>query len=125
VIDGRITPAGVPALCERARALCEGSNTGVVVCDVAALADPDAATVDALARLQLAVRRLGCRIALWRVADALRDLVVLMGLGDVLPPLGPRSALEGLEGIEARREAEEREQALRVEEEADPGDPAA
>jgi glucose-6-phosphate dehydrogenase assembly protein OpcA len=41
----------------------------------------------------------------------------LMGLADVLPALGP-SAVEG------RRETEEREQPLGVEEEADPGDPA-
>jgi anti-anti-sigma regulatory factor len=118
VIGGRITPAGVPELCERARELCEGGDTDVVVCDVAALVDPDAASVDALARLQLTLRRLGCRIVLWRVADALRNLVALMGLAEVLPPLG------SLSGLQARRQAEEGEQALGVEEEADAGDPA-
>jgi hypothetical protein len=34
-----------------------------VVCDVGALVVPDGVAVDALARLQLAARRRGCRVA--------------------------------------------------------------
>jgi ABC-type transporter Mla MlaB component len=93
----------------------------VFVCDVGTLVEPDIGAVDALARLQLAARRSGCRIALQGVPPAMSDLLELMGLTDVLPcgeATSSRSALE------ARRQPEQREEPLRVEEEADPGDPA-
>jgi len=41
-------------------------------------------TVDALARLQLAARRHGCRVVLRHSSSELRQLVALLGLGDVL-----------------------------------------
>jgi len=41
-------------------------------------------TVDALARLQLAASRIGCRVELRHASDDLSDLVVLMGLHDVI-----------------------------------------
>ena len=47
--------------------------------------EPDAVTVDALARLQLAARRLGCQVRLRNASDELRELVAFMGLCDVLP----------------------------------------
>ena len=47
--------------------------------------EPDAVTVDALARLQLAARRHGCRVRLCSTSKALRELVSFMGLTDVLP----------------------------------------
>ena len=50
------------------------------VCDV----DPDAVTVDALARLQLAARRLSCRLLLHNASPELLKLVAFMGLADVL-----------------------------------------
>ena len=50
------------------------------VCDV----DPDAVTVDALARLQLAARRLSCRLLLNNASPDLLELVAFMGLSDVL-----------------------------------------
>jgi ABC-type transporter Mla MlaB component len=56
----------------------------VVLCDVRD-ADPDAATVDALARLQLAARRQGCEVRLRRASDELRELLGFMGLAEVLP----------------------------------------
>jgi len=52
----------------------------VFVCDVGALVEPDVAAVDALARLQLAARRSGCRITLQGVAPEMGDLLELMGL---------------------------------------------
>ena len=45
----------------------------------------DAGTVDALARLQLAARRHGCQVRLRGASSELRELVVFMGLRDVLP----------------------------------------
>jgi hypothetical protein len=83
-----------------------------VDCDVRALVDPDATTVDALARLQLTARRLGKRIRFRHACAEMQELVALMGLCDVLPGAGSR--------IEPWREAEQGEQARRVEEEADP-----
>jgi ABC-type transporter Mla MlaB component len=52
-------------------------------CDVRALC-ADVAAIDALARLQLAARRQGCRIQLRNASHDLLDLVAFMGLCDVL-----------------------------------------
>jgi hypothetical protein len=54
-----------------------------VVCDVAGV-EPDAVTVDALARLQLAARRHGYRVLLQGASPELLEIVELMGLTDVL-----------------------------------------
>jgi len=45
----------------------------------------DAGTVDALARLQLTASRHGCQFRLRGASSELRELVVFMGLRDVLP----------------------------------------
>ena len=73
----------LPGLCARVCALLEGSGARVVLCDVRGV-DVDAVTVDALARLQLAARRRGCRVRLRHASTDLRELVALMGLADVL-----------------------------------------
>lgn len=57
----------------------------VIVCDVGALDAPDMAIVDALARLQLSARRLGCEIRLLNATERLRELLDLAGLSNVLP----------------------------------------
>ncbi len=61
------------------------ARRGIVLCDVRG-AEPDAVTVDALARLQLAARRSGREI---RLAATPRPsccaLVAFMGLAEVLP----------------------------------------
>ena len=64
--------------------LLEGSGAGVAYCEVAGV-EPDAVTVDALARLQLAARRHGCRVRLRDASPELLELVAFMGLRDVLP----------------------------------------
>jgi hypothetical protein len=46
--------------------------------------DPNAVSVDALARLQLAARRLSCRLLLSNASPELLELVAYMGLADVL-----------------------------------------
>ena len=56
----------------------------IVACDVAC-ARADVATVEALARLQLAARRHGCRVTLRHASEELRQLIAFMGLRDVLP----------------------------------------
>jgi hypothetical protein len=102
--------ADVVAACERLRALAAGERVERVACDVSALA-AEVAAVDALARLALVARRVGCPLRLRRASPALRDLVEFCGLTDAL-------------GVERERQPEEREQALGLEERVDPGDPA-
>jgi STAS domain len=107
--------ADVRGLCERLRRHM-GSSGDLALCDVGAIVEPDMETVDALARLQLTARRLGCRIRLRGACGELLDLLVLSGLEDVVP-------LSTELPLEPRRQAEEREQPVGVEEEDDPGDP--
>lgn len=80
-----------------------------VACDVSALR-ADAATVDALARVQLALRRQGYELRLRRATRELVELLAFAGLAEVLR-------------VEAGRQAPEREERLRVEEERELGDP--
>jgi anti-anti-sigma regulatory factor len=67
------------------------------------------ATVDALARLVLAARRRGLELRVRNVPRELRELVELAGLTAVL-------------GVEPRRETEEGEERVGVEEEGELGD---
>jgi len=83
-IEGPIARADLPGLCDRVCALLERNRAGVVLCDVSSVA-VDAVTVDALARLQLAAGRHGCRVRLRNASAELLDLVAFMGLCDVLP----------------------------------------
>jgi ABC-type transporter Mla MlaB component len=82
-VEGPIARADLPGLCARVCALLEESGASVAFCDVRGL-DPDAVAVDALARLQLAARRYGCRVRLRHASAEMRDLVAFMGLADVL-----------------------------------------
>jgi len=82
-IRGPIMRADLGGLCDRVCALLHGSGASVAHCDVTGV-ESDAVTVDALARLQLAAQRIGCRVRLRNASDELRDLVALMGLTDVL-----------------------------------------
>ena len=84
----------------------------VIPCDVAWVARADVHVVDALARLQLAAKRRGRRLVLQNASLDLADLVGLMGLAEVL-------------GVETRRQPEQREQRLGVEEERELGEPPA
>jgi hypothetical protein len=81
-----------------------------LVCDVGAL-PPDAAAVDALARLQLAARRIGLEIRLCCASSELCDLLAFCGLEDVLR-------------VEVGGQSEEREDRLGAEEERELDDPA-
>ena len=83
-IRGPIVTADLPGLCAGVSALLEGSGTEVALCDVSGL-EPDAVTVDALARLQLAARRHGCQVRLRHASTALLELLAFMGLRDVVP----------------------------------------
>jgi ABC-type transporter Mla MlaB component len=82
-IWGPILRDDLPGLTERVCGLLRGSGASLALCDVAGV-EPDAVTVDALARLQLAAGRLGCTVRLLNVSAGLRELVALMGLTDVV-----------------------------------------
>jgi ABC-type transporter Mla MlaB component len=81
-----------------------------VVLDVSGL-PPDVGTIDVLARFQLAAQRRGRQVQLRDASDDLRALVDFAGLGKVLC-------------LEPRRQPEQREDAVGVEEERDLDDPA-
>ncbi len=83
-VGGPITRDDLPRLCNRVCTVLERSSADVVLCDVSGV-EPDAVTVDALARLQLAAGRHGCRVRLRHASPDLLELVALMGLRDVLP----------------------------------------
>jgi ABC-type transporter Mla MlaB component len=83
-IGGPIAPADIKGLCRRLRVLLQDSDADLVICDVSALAGPDAVAVDALARLQLTARRCGCQVLLRHACGELRELLVLTGLSDVV-----------------------------------------
>jgi hypothetical protein len=77
--------------------------SSTLFCDVRALA-PDALTIDALARLQLAARRVGREVSLRGASLELVELLDLCGLTGVLR-------------VEVGGQPEQREQRVGVEEE--------
>jgi ABC-type transporter Mla MlaB component len=83
-ITGPIRRDDLHGLCERVCALFASHSADIALCDVAGV-EPDAVTVDALARLQLAAGRRGCRVHLRNASADLLDLVAWMGLANVLP----------------------------------------
>jgi anti-anti-sigma regulatory factor len=90
----------------------------VLVCDVSSLADADEEILNALAGLQLAARRCGASIHFVNASRRLRDLLELVGLGDVFACSGALGS-----DVQVRRHTEQREQ-LGVDEIVDPGDAA-
>jgi ABC-type transporter Mla MlaB component len=83
-VRGPIARADLPGLCERVCGLLDRSRPEVALCDVTGV-EPDAVTVDALARLQLAARRYGCQVRLRHASSELVDLLGFMGLREVVP----------------------------------------
>ena len=89
----------------------------ILVIDVRTLTEPDLATIEVLARLQLTARRLGATIRLAHTCEQMRDLLACSGMGELLP-------LDADSGVDSDRLPEEREELL-VDEEVNPRDPAA
>lgn len=117
VISTPIARADIKVLCAHVGALLQACDARFIICDVGVLVDPDAVTVDALARLQLTARRYGRQLRLRHAGKELRDLLALMGLRDVV-------RVERALRLKPRRQAEERKQGRGVEEEGDSADPA-
>jgi ABC-type transporter Mla MlaB component len=82
-IDGPIARTDLPALCEQVCALIETTGADVALCDVSKV-EPDAVSVDALARVQLEARRCGCQARVRGASSELLELLAFMGLRDVL-----------------------------------------
>lgn len=83
-VRGPISRDDLPGLCDRVCTLLATSGAQLAFCDVSGV-EPDAVTIDALARLQLAARRHQCQVRLRQASSELLDLVAFMGLCDVLP----------------------------------------
>ena len=82
-----------------------------VCLDCGQLDAPTAATIDQLARLELAARRSGYELELANANSRLLELIAFVGLSDVL-------------GVESGRETEQRKDPLGVEEEGELRDPS-
>jgi ABC-type transporter Mla MlaB component len=83
-VHGPIARGDLAGLCARVCRLLDEASPEIVLCEVMGIA-PDAVTVEALARLQLAARQHGCRVHLRHASNELLDLVAFMGLSEVLP----------------------------------------
>ena len=112
-----LNPEDVSDLIERLGPRTVRDDSTIILCDLAQLADADMATVDALARLALRARRMGCAVSLRDPSTELLELVGLAGLGGVLPCVAES-------GLEVIGQPEQRKESLGVEEERDAGDPA-
>jgi hypothetical protein len=86
------------------------ATRSTIVCDVGAV-KPDVHTIDALARLELAARRLGLEVLLRHASSDLQALIAFAGLREVLR-------------VEPGGQAEQRKQGVGVEEERELDDPA-
>ena len=71
-------------MCERVRQLICDQGADAVVVDVSRVVDPDAAALDALARLHLMVRRFGRHMVVSHTCAQLEQLVAFAGLDGVL-----------------------------------------
>jgi anti-anti-sigma regulatory factor len=105
-------------LCERLVRLLDHRRAQSVVCDLRAVDRADLDAVDGLARLQLAAHRRGRRMRLRGSSREMRQLIALLGLGDVLPsePVSERRRTLG--------QAEQRKQGGRIEEGGEADHPA-
>lgn len=116
VLSGRIDSSEIPALCARGGTLARRARPPVVYCDVGGVTHADAVCVEALARLQLTIKRLGRELRLLHAGEDLKELIDLVGLC---------GAVRFAElGLEPGGEAEQGEHPCRVEEETDPADPS-
>jgi hypothetical protein len=88
-IRGPVDPAATPLFCTRLAGVVERVGAATVICDVARLGPPDPAALDAVARVRLTAARLGRATYLLGACPVLQDLLVICGLAELLPCLGP------------------------------------
>jgi ABC-type transporter Mla MlaB component len=82
-IHGPIERSDLPGLCDRVCRLLSVHRPSVALCFVCGV-EPDAVTVDALARLQRVARRCDCLVRLRGASTELLELVEFMGLSEVI-----------------------------------------
>ena len=118
-LDGTIVREAVPDLCAQLRALLAADHATTVVLDLAGVADPDLATVEAVARLQLTAKRAGASVQLRNACAWLRAQLRFVGLDAVVPceEAGPSA-------VESGRQPEVGEQGVDGEEVVQPNDPS-
>jgi hypothetical protein len=103
-----VTRAEIPALCADLAERLRGRGAGVVICDVAAVGEPDVVTVEALARLRLTARRHGCALHVCGADPRLLTLLGFLGLGALTEAAGQaeeREQVGGVEEVVDRRDA--------------------
>jgi hypothetical protein len=110
-----LRPEDVAGIVEHVSPIVTPDGTTVLLCDLARLVDADMGTIDALARLALRARRLGCEVGLRDASPELLHLLAFAGLGDVLP-------CEPGSGVEMVGQPKQREEPRGVQEERDPAD---
>lgn len=113
-VRGPLARSDIPALCARLQAWVAASS-GDALCEVSSF-EISVVSVEALARMQLAARRLGRRLNFRDVSSELEALVELLGLATLLGETDSVLA-------KPRGEPEQGKQPLSVEEEADAADP--
>jgi ABC-type transporter Mla MlaB component len=112
-VRGPLARSDVGGLGARLRMLIEASGAQIVACDLDARVAADLVAVDALARLTLQARRLGCSMVLGTAPDGIEELLEFAGLAELVL------------AVEAGRQAEQREELVGVEEERELTDPPA
>lgn len=97
----RVEKADVPRLCEQARDGLERTGATELICDAGALLEPGLTAVEALARLRLTAHRAGASLRIRDPGTALRQLLLLTGLVEVIgEPEHREPALGVQEGVE-------------------------
>jgi STAS domain len=81
----RVDRASIPRICDQVQALLQTTGAGMVIADVAPVAEPDLAAVEAIIRLKLIASRLGRTMRLAGARPELRDLLAFAGLEEVVP----------------------------------------
>lgn len=84
MVRGVFDRAAATRLGDEVGDLLRATGASLVICDLGGVTHANAAAVDAVCRVHLAARRVGCRLRLRHVSPELVDLLDLMGLCDVV-----------------------------------------
>lgn len=85
---------GVVERCQRAELSLAAGGSADLVCGAEGVTEPDAATIDAVARLALVARRHDLSLRIAGAPHALIDLLDLCGLADLLARLEAADSVE-------------------------------
>lgn len=83
-MSGQLRKRHLPDLYEKVCVLLRDEPVDEVICDLHAIAQPDAVAVDALAKLRLVTAQSQIPLTLVRVPDALRELLTFTGICEVM-----------------------------------------